>query len=84
MLARKDMEQVIMAGGSVLLPDGRLITNVSNLPSAAELAKGDPAREAAAAVDLQTQINELQRQLAALQNDPATGTQDSDKKVVKA
>jgi predicted HD phosphohydrolase len=60
------MEQAIREGGSVLY-GGRIITRAEHLPSAAELAQGDPAAEAAAQADLQAQIADLQAQVAKLQ-----------------
>lgn len=77
-LSRAEMESVIAGGGSVLY-DGHTLTRVEQLPSAAQLAAGDPAKEAEATADLQAQIAELQAQLATLQptkpgrkTDPAT------------
>lgn len=71
-LSRAEMEAVIASGGSVLY-DGHILTRMEQLPSAAALAAGDPAKEAAATADLQAQIAELQAQLAQLQpaGDPA-------------
>jgi hypothetical protein len=65
-IGRAAMEQAIRSGGSVMY-QGRLITAVEQLPSAAELAAGDPAAEAEAQTSLQTQIAELQRQMAQLE-----------------
>jgi hypothetical protein len=65
-IGRAAMEQAIRSGGSVMY-QGRLITAVEQLPSAAELAAGDPAAEAEAQASLQTQIAELQRQMAQLE-----------------
>ena len=65
-LTREQMEQVIRGGGSVK-HGGRIISTVEGLPSKADLAKGDPAKERAAAGDLQAQIDQLQQQLAGLQ-----------------
>lgn len=65
-LSRNEMEQVINSGGSVLL-GGRLYTRVADLPNDAQLAAGDPEREAAAATTLQQQIAQMQAQLEQLQ-----------------
>jgi hypothetical protein len=69
MLSREQMEAVIRSGGSVL-HQGRIISRIEALPSAAELAKGDPDKEAQAAQSLQQQIDQLQAQLAELQEPP--------------
>lgn len=65
MLTRAEMEQVIREGGSVL-HGGRLISQVEQLPSAADLAQGDPVAESAVANALQEQIANLQAQLNKL------------------
>ena len=66
-LTRDGMEHVIRNGGSVFV-DGRTdpVTDVTQLPTAAQLAKGDPVAEKAAAADLQRQMAELQRQMGDL------------------
>lgn len=64
-LNRKEMEAVIASGGSVLY-GGRTIAHASQLPSEADLAKGDPEAETAAANALQQQIADLQAQVAKL------------------
>lgn len=63
------MEEVIVRGGSVLY-QGRVLTRMEELPSAAELAAGDADKETAVAGDLQTQIAKLQAQLDKLQAAP--------------
>jgi|SRR6185503_11941035 len=65
-LTREQMAAVIEGGGSVL-HNGALITRLADLPSAAELAAGDPAKEAAAQAALQAQIAALQSQVDQLQ-----------------
>lgn len=69
-LTREGMERTIREGGSVLYraPNGerRLIMSVDQIPSAAELAKGDAGKEAAARDDLQRQIADLRAQMASL------------------
>lgn len=79
-LTRAEMEQVILNGGSVL-HGGVLISRVEKLPSAAELAKGDPEAESAASNALQQQIADLQAQVDRL-NAPAKASAkaESDKK----
>lgn len=64
-LSRKDMEEVIKGGGSVL-HDGRIITSVEDLPKPEELAETD-AERAATAEDLRREIAERQDRLAALE-----------------
>lgn len=61
MLSRDQMEQVIRSGGSVL-HGGRLIGRVEQLPTDADLARGNPAQEALAAQALEAQIAALQAQ----------------------
>lgn len=79
-LTRNEMEQVIVVGGSVLF-QGRLIGRVQDLPTDADLAKGNPEQEAHAAAALDAQIAALQTQRARLVGGqspqigaPATGT----------
>lgn len=64
-LTRDEMEAVIKGGGSVLW-QGHTLSRIQDLPSAADLAAGDPAKEAQATADLQAQITALQAQLAQL------------------
>lgn len=61
MLTRRQMEEVIRGGGSVL-HGGRLCTRIEQLPTDADLAKGNPAQEALAAQALEAQIAALQAQ----------------------
>lgn len=63
-LTREQMAAAVLGGGSVLYA-GRLITRIADLPSAADLAVGTETAPQIAA-DLQAQISDLQRQLAAL------------------
>jgi len=58
-LSRAEMEQIIIQGGSVSI-DGRVISRVQDLPSAADLASGDPKAE-------QTTLKDIDRQILALQ-----------------
>lgn len=74
-LTRNEMEAVITGGGSVIY-NGQTISRLGDLPSAADLAKGDPEAEAAAANALQQQIADLQAQIAKLTqgNQPSSGS----------
>ena len=63
-MTRKELEQVVSGGGSVL-HEGKLHTRIDTLPSKARMAKSDEDR-AAAAGDLDAQIAALQAQRAAL------------------
>jgi len=78
-LTRAEMEQVIANGGSVL-HQGTLISSVDRLPSAADLAKGDPEAETAAANAMQQQIDALQEQIAKLSGGTKSTKAEGDKK----
>lgn len=70
-MTRQGMERWLVENqGSIIHtePNGtkRLITHPSQLPDAAELAKGNSAAEARVRQDLQTQVAAIQRQLATL------------------
>ena len=83
-LTRPEMEAVIKSGGSVLY-QGRTLSTLAHLPSAAELAQGDPAKEAEASADLQAQIADLQAQLAQLQlSTPSAPSKTTKKKPAPA
>ncbi len=62
---RAEMEAIIKAGGSINTR-GQIITKIAELPTDAELARGDSAREVEVAGSLQEQMAELQRQMALL------------------
>lgn len=64
-LSRNDMEQAIIQKGSVLY-QGRIISRIQDLPTDADLAKGNPDMEAAAAAALDVQIAALTAQRARL------------------
>lgn len=64
-ISRAEMQSAIAAGG-VVLHDGRIYNDPNLLPTEAELAKGDPAKEEKAREDLQAQIDALKSQLAVL------------------
>lgn len=77
-LTRAQMEAVIRGGGSVSIGH-QIVTHIAHLPSEAELAKGDPAKEAVAKGNLQAQINALQTQLNGLAPDePAVSSSFAD------
>lgn len=77
-LTLKQMRERIEAGNSVLF-QGRIITDVDKLPTAAQLAKTDEEKTAAAD-DLKAQMQKMQQQLDALEtaNTSESGTGDSD------
>ncbi len=60
-LTRAEMEAVIRGGGSVIYK-GRVLSKIEHLPSAVDLAAGDPAKLNATVDDLDTQIKALQEQ----------------------
>ena len=64
-LGRQGMLAVLRAGGSILY-HGRLITQEAEMPSDAELAKGNTAAVARARVSMQAQIATLEAQMRAL------------------
>ncbi len=59
------MEAAIEEGGSVLY-NGRIVASVDDLPSKAELARGDAEEEAAVAAEIDAQIAALEAQRAKL------------------
>jgi septal ring factor EnvC (AmiA/AmiB activator) len=59
---REHLVRAIREGGTVLLSTGKLIERVEDLPSEAELVQGDPAKEQAAAENLDAQIQALVEQ----------------------
>ena len=65
------MKATIQNGGMVL-HGGKFITKVDDLPTAAELAKGDPKEEKRVAADLQQQMKDLQAQLDELKKPTVT------------
>lgn len=64
-LTRAGMEHVLREGGSVLL-DGRQIEHLDDLPTEADLARGDERRTAAVREQLDRQMAELAAQRARL------------------
>ncbi len=75
-LTRKGMEQIVQGGGSVL-HKGQLFTTVAQLPTEAELAKGNPLAERAAEQDLKRRLAETQAELDKLK--AATKTEEPKK-----
>lgn len=73
-LTRAGMEAVLKEGGSVQLSDGRTVTKTEELPTAAELAKGDPKAEREVEGELKAQMKALQAQLDELKAKPPVGT----------
>jgi hypothetical protein len=65
-ISRQRMEAIIRGGGSVMF-EGKIITDVGQLPTEAQLAIGDTNREQAVVAQLLLQKAELERQLAQLQ-----------------
>lgn len=73
-MSREEMERVLQDGGTVLYR-GTIRTTAAELPGEAELAQGDPAKEAQARAGLEAQIAALRAELGLLQPVPAaTGT----------
>lgn len=94
-LTRNEMEQVIKSGGSVLYKD-QILFHLSQLPSEADMAAGNPEQEAAARAALDAQIAALTAQRARLDlasqpvpptptpaNDPAPDATQSEKDTKK-
>ena len=71
-LTRGQMEE-ILARGEGVIHNGVVITRPEFLPTAADLADGDPEAEAAVASDLQAKIDQLQADLARLTAEKGTG-----------
>ena len=82
-LSREEMVKVIAGGGGVIY-NGRIITRVDRLPSEAELAKGDPEKEAATLAEIEKQIAELQAQKALLVREDAPVEVPAGQPVVEA
>jgi len=59
------MEAAIAEGGSVLY-DGRIVARAADLPSEADLARGDARKEAAVAAQIDAQIAALAAQRETL------------------
>jgi len=74
-MTREEMEQLIRQREGVLY-DGRAITSIKDLPTEAELAKGDKAKEAAAKAALKEQLRGIASQLAMLEMSQADATSD--------
>lgn len=61
-LSRQEMERIIVQERGSVLYKGRIISRVEEIPSDAELAEGDPEREAAVRDALDAQIAALTAQ----------------------
>jgi hypothetical protein len=72
-LTRAGMEHVLRSGGTVLL-DGELLESAADLPSEADLAKGDAQRTAQVRQAIDNQIATLQQQRTQLEA-PSEGIQ---------
>lgn len=64
-LTRRGMEAVIRAGGSVM-HNGRFVSRVEELPSQADLAKGNPEMERATRASLQQHRDYIDAEIAKL------------------
>jgi hypothetical protein len=62
-LDRPEMEKRIREGGSVMLPDGRIVSRVEDLPNPADIAANDRVRLEAERDRLQSVVDDHQRQL---------------------
>lgn len=65
MSQRSEMEKVIRSGGAVI-HKGVHYRSISALPSEADMALGDPDREAEAAKELSAEVERLNAELAKL------------------
>jgi hypothetical protein len=65
-LQRPQLEAILRQGGSVLLPGGRHITTLEELPPESVLAQGDQTREDQALAALDAQILSIQGQKDAI------------------
>lgn len=63
----RHMEEVIADERSVM-HNGQILSSLEQLPSEADLAAGDPAKEAEAKANYQAEIERLQGELAKLQS----------------
>lgn len=77
MLSRKEMVDIIVNRKESVILNGNIIDNVNDLPSEAELAKGDSKREAAARESLEAQMKALKDQLAILDDEKAQAKEDA-------
>jgi hypothetical protein len=62
--SRGELEEIIKRGESVLLPDGRNVTSIADLPTAVELAGSDIVKKQQAVADLEAQRAALDKQIA--------------------
>lgn len=81
MLTRAEMIKVINVDHGSVMYNGVVIDKVEDLPSEAELAKGDPAREAQAKETLLKKKAEIDEQLESLEvSQPADNANAESKK----
>ncbi len=71
---RKQMEKVIREGGTIM-HDGRIIGSFNELPSEADLAKGDKKAEAQARAGLEAEHKRIIGELAKLNETAAAGSE---------
>jgi hypothetical protein len=69
---RADMEKAIADGGSVQLPDGRIVSRVEDLPNESDLAASDDARMEAEEKRLQAVVDGHTAELKKVQDRRAT------------
>lgn len=67
-ISRKEMEEILDRNEGVIIDD-KVITSKADLPTEAELAKGDKQAEAAARVSLEAQMDAIKQQMAMLNED---------------
>ncbi len=68
--SRGECEKIIMRGEGVLLPDGRMITKLEDLPSSIELAGNDIVQKQFAVQELKDTIERAQKALAQAEGTP--------------
>lgn len=79
MLSRKEMVEIIVNRKESVILNGKIIDNVNDLPTEAELAKGDAKREQEARLSLEAQMDAIKKQLASLES-----SEENEEKEVKS
>lgn len=79
-LTIEDMKRIILQERGSVSYNGRVINNIADLPNEAELALGDPEKEAKAKETLLKQAEDIKAQLQMLENSPSV---TEAKKVIK-
>jgi hypothetical protein len=80
----EEMKEIIRGGQSVFGNDGKLYTKLEELPSEAELAKGNEEAEELARESINAQIEALKQQLTILEpEDKPAKTEKTEKAVEK-